>query len=307
MLEKLSNMMSKKGDNMRSRIYNKAADTILSETDDITNIDELKSKPNIGPTIISKMKEYVETGTLSVLEKEKNNPLMWLTDIHGIGPKKAGELIEKGIRNIEDLKKQQDELLNDKQKLGLKYFEDIEKRIPRKEIDEFKALFDSEFKKVAEEDSKYEIVGSYRRGKEKSGDIDVIITSKNPEIFNKFFNALKETGIIIEVLSKGNTKSMVIGKLKDGATARRIDFMYTSPKEYPFAILYFTGSKAFNTVMRSYALKQNISLNEHGMYEKTKGSEKGNKIEKNFTTEKEIFDDLGLLYQKPEDRKDGIL
>ena len=48
MLDKMSNLMNKTGDNMRSRIYSKAADTILSETDDITNIDDLKSKPNIG-------------------------------------------------------------------------------------------------------------------------------------------------------------------------------------------------------------------------------------------------------------------
>ena len=180
------------------------------------------------------MKEYIETGTLSVLEKEKNNPLLWLTDIHGIGPKKAGELIEKGIRTVEDLRKQQDELLNDKQKIGLQYYEDINKKIPRDEIDQYKALFDSEFKKVAQDDGKYEIVGSYRRGKKMSGDIDVIITSKDQGIFNRFFDLLKETNVIAEVLSKGNTKSMVIGKLNENSTARRID-MYTPPDEYPYA------------------------------------------------------------------------
>ena len=57
MLEKMSTLMNKKGDNMRSRIYSKAADTILSQTEDITNIDALKTKANIGPTIIGKMKE----------------------------------------------------------------------------------------------------------------------------------------------------------------------------------------------------------------------------------------------------------
>lgn len=305
MLDKMSNLMNKTGDNMRSRIYSKAADTILSETDDITNIDDLKSKPNIGPIIIAKMKEYIESGTLSILEREKNNPLLWLTDIHGIGPKKAGELIEKGIRSVDDLRKQQDELLNDKQKIGLQYYEDINKKIPRDEIDQYKALFDSEFKKVAQDDGKYEIVGSYRRGKKMSGDIDVIITSKDQGIFNRFFDLLKETKVISEVLSKGNTKSMVIGKLNENSTARRIDFMYTPPDEYPYAILYFTGSKAFNTTMRSHALKQNISLNEHGMYEKTKGKEKGKKIEKPMNSEQDIFDELGIKYQEPEKRTDG--
>ncbi len=305
MLEKMSKLMNKKGDMMRSRIYGKAADTVLSVREDITDIEQLKGKPNIGPTILSKMKEYVETGTLSVLEKEKSNPLLWLTDIHGIGPKKAGELIQKGIRNIEQLKERKEELLNNVQKMGLKYYDDVSKPIPRGDIDIFKKLFDEEFKKVAEEDSKYEIVGSYRRGKKASGDIDVIITSKNQEVFKKFVDSLKEKNIIVEILSYGNTKALVIGKLQENSTARRIDFMYTPPDEYPFAILYFTGSKAFNTVMRAHALKMGISLNEHGMYEKQQGKEKGKKLDKKFTTEKEIFDDLQLKFKEPEMRKDG--
>ena len=305
MLEKMSKLMNKKGDMMRSRIYGKAADTVLSVREDITNIEQVKGKPNIGPTILSKMKEYVETGTLSVLEKEKSNPLLWLTDIHGIGPKKAGELIQKGIRNIEQLKERKEELLNNVQRMGLKYYDDVSKPIPRGDIDMFKKMFDEEFKKVAEEDSKYEIVGSYRRGKKASGDIDVIITSKNQEVFKKFVDSLKEKNIIVEILSYGNTKALVIGKLEENSTARRIDFMYTPPDEYPFAILYFTGSKAFNTVMRGHALKMGISLNEHGMYEKQQGKEKGKKLDKKFTTEKEIFDDLQLKFKEPEMRKDG--
>lgn len=305
MLEKMSKLMNKKGDMMRSRIYGKAADTVLSVREDITDIEQIKGKPNIGPTILSKMKEYIETGTLSVLEKEKNNPLLWLTDIHGIGPKKAGELIQKGIRNIEQLKERKEELLNNVQKMGLKYYDDVSKPIPRDDIDMFKKMFDEEFKKVAEKDSKYEIVGSYRRGKKASGDIDVIITSENQEVFKKFVDSLKEKKIIVEILSYGNTKALVIGKLEENSTARRIDFMYTPPDEYPFAILYFTGSKAFNTVMRGHALKMGISLNEHGMYEKQQGKEKGKKLDKKFTTEKEIFDDLQLKFKEPEMRKDG--
>ena len=305
MLEKMSKLMNKKGDMMRSRIYGKAADTVLSVREDITDIEQIKGKPNIGPTILSKMKEYIETGTLSILEKEKNNPLLWLTDIHGIGPKKAGELIQKGIRNIEQLKERKEELLNNVQRMGLKYYDDVSKPIPRGDIDMFKKMFDEEFKKVAEEDSKYEIVGSYRRGKKASGDIDVIITSKNQEVFKKFVDSLKEKNIIVEILSYGNTKALVIGKLEENSTARRIDFMYTPPDEYPFAILYFTGSKAFNTVMRGHALKMGISLNEHGMYEKQQGKEKGKKLDKKFTTEKEIFDDLQLKFKEPEMRKDG--
>ena len=305
MLDRLSKLMQKKGDNMRSRIYSRAQDTVLSEPGDITDITQMKGKPHIGPTILSKMDEYIKTGTLSVFEKEKDNPLTWMTDIHGIGPKKATELIEKGIRSIDDLREKQEDLLNNTQKIGLKYYEDTIKRIPRTEIDEYKKMFDKEFKKIAEPDSQYEIVGSYRRGAKTSGDIDVIITSQNPDVFKKFVDSMKETGIIIEILSYGNTKALVIAKLKDSETARRVDFMYTPPDEYAFAILYFTGSKAFNTVMRGHALKMGISLNEHGVYKKDAGEKKGDKMSIDVKTEEDIFKILNLKYKSPEERIDG--
>ena len=79
--------MKKQGDFIRSRIYSRAQDTILSFEGDITDIKQLEGKPNIGPTIMAKMNEYVKTGTLMVLEREKENPVNWLTEIHGIGPK----------------------------------------------------------------------------------------------------------------------------------------------------------------------------------------------------------------------------
>ena len=305
MLGKMSKLMQQKGDSIRSRIYSRAQDTVLSESEDIVDIKQMEGKPHIGPTILLKMQEYVDTGTLSVLEREKENPLTWLTEIHGIGPKKAIDLIGKGIRTIEELREKQDDVLNNTQKIGLKYFEDTSKRIPRIEIDEYDALFKKEFKKVAENDSQYEIVGSYRRGAKTSGDIDVIITSRNQLVFRQFVDSLKANGVIVEVLSYGNTKCLVIARLKNKEIARRVDFMYTPPDEYPFAVLYFTGSKAFNTSMRGYALKMQISLNEHGLYNKPKGQEKGEKIDKKVKTEEDIFKVLYLEYKKPEERIDG--
>ena len=58
---------------------------------------------------------------------------------------------------------------------------------------------------------------------------------------------------------------MVIGKLNKESKARRLDFLYSPPDEYLFAILYFTGSKEFNTAM-SYALNNELTLNEHGFH-----------------------------------------
>lgn len=120
-------------------------------------------------------------------------------------------------------------------------------------------------KLVGDIHSTYEIVGSYRRGKSESGDIDVIITSEDPVVFDKFINQLLEDQIITNVLSRGKTKSLVVSKIPSSKFHRRLDLLYTRPREYPFAVLYFTGSKGFNTVMRGHALKKGFSLNEHGL------------------------------------------
>jgi len=307
-LEKLTKLLAAQGEVFKSRAYKKAAETIRGIQEDITEVSQLKGRSGIGATILEKLQEYMNTGKLQLLESEKDKPEYLFAEIHGVGPKKAKELVEKGVKTVDELRERQDELLNDVQKKGLKYFEDIQLKIPRKEIDEYKAIFEETFKTAtAGSDAKLEIVGSYRRGAKESGDIDVIITATDAGMFSRFTKMLTTTGIILETLSCGKTKCLVITKLPTGEVtdrrfARRVDFMYTPPAEYPFAVLYFTGSKTFNTVMRGNALKMGFSLNEHGIYKKEKGKEKEEKVDKIFTDEKDIFDFLKMEYREPTER-----
>ena len=144
--------------------------------------------PLVGiPTILDrKLFPYLKTGTLEILEREKNNPINIFTQVYGIGPKKAEELVKKEITTIEQLKNNLN-LLNDKQKIGVKYYDDILKCIPRSEIDDFYVKLSIIFEMFDNSDNHFEIVGSYRREKQDSGDIDIIITnSKNDKsIFNE--------------------------------------------------------------------------------------------------------------------------
>ena len=302
LMNKLAIVMNKTGEPMKARAYQKAEETLLGLNEEITDVSQLKGKPGIGPTIMEKIKEYLRTGTLELLEREKANPVNILTEVYGIGPKKAKDLVDKGITTIETLRERQNEVLNDVQKVGLKYFEDILERIPRSEIDDYNNLFGNTFKKVAETGSQYEIVGSYRRGAKTSGDIDVIITSTNENVFKKFIDALIQEKTIVEVLSRGKSKCLVITKIENSKHARRVDFLYTSPEEYPFSVLYFTGSKAFNTVMRGHALKMGYTLNEHRI---ARTSAVGSPIKMNIQNEKDIFDFLKLEYKVPSERIDG--
>jgi len=296
LLDKLGGIMMKHGEPFRAKAYQKAQDTIMTYSGPITSIKQLEGLPGIGPTIMEKFKEYVETGTLRILELEKTNPINILTDVYGIGPKKAEELVKAGIKTIADLRVRQDELLNDIQKVGLRFYEDILQRIPRQEIEEYKGVF------VSSAENAFEIVGSYRRGAQDSGDIDVIITGETGQIYKDLIDDLIKKKIILHVLSRGPSKTLVIAKLPNKSTARRVDFLYAPPNEYAFAILYFTGSKIFNTVMRQKALNQGYTLNEHGICHLTADKKKGELVTQSFPNEKAIFDFLGMPYRTPLER-----
>ena len=110
-LEKLSNIMLKQGEPFRARAYQKAQEFIMSYPNNIQNLNELKGKPNIGPAVLEKLEEFVSTGTLKIIEREKNNPVNILSDVYGIGPKKAQELVDQGITTIDQLRANQNQVL----------------------------------------------------------------------------------------------------------------------------------------------------------------------------------------------------
>jgi len=305
-LGQLEELMYLKGNVFKARAYSRAQQSIILYQNDIKDPSEIKHLKNVGDAVIKKLTSFLKDGKLDVLEKYKNSPLYTFKEVYGIGPKKAKELVDKHkITTIKELREKQDDVLNDVQKKGLKYYEDIIKRIPRSEIDMYNKKIQQEFNKINDGNSSFEIVGSYRRKAKHSGDIDIIISNKKNDktIFNKFINILIEKKIIVETLSHGNVKCLAVGKIR-GRPNRRVDFMYSPPLEYPFAILYFTGSKNFNTFMRQRALHIGLTMNEHGFHHMEKGK-KGKKLVKKFETEKDIFDFLSMEYKAPHERIDG--
>ena len=111
------------------------------------------------------------------------------------------------------------------------------------------------------------ICGSYRRGLESSGDIDLLISGLTEEDDKKFdlidfVKYLTEEGLIIDHLTeKGTTKFM--GVCDKGY---RIDIRFIPHESFGAALMYFTGSKTFNTLVRTEALKQGYTLEEYGLY-----------------------------------------
>lgn len=310
MLETMQNIMFMNGEPFKARAYSKAKETVMLMETTIEKKADVEGKNGFrkGGSVLKTLDEFLKNKKVQKIEESKTDMRFVFNDIYGVGPKMATKLADKNglnISSIEELREKQDELLNDVQKKGLKYYEDILKRIPRKEINIYNKLLLKYFNEVKPNKSKstIQIVGSWRRGAKTSGDIDVIIcdSDKDSKLFKNFIDKLIKKNILIEVLSRGNVKTLGISKLNSRSTARRIDFMFTPKDQFPFAILYFTGSKVFNTMMRKRALDLNMTMNEHGLYH-FKNKKKGKLISETFESEKDIFKFLGIEYVEPEMR-----
>lgn len=303
LMNDLVHIMKHRKEYMRAKAYANARETIMNYDGDISGPNDLRGLPGIGKAIQEKLEIFTKTGSLPILEEEsellkERHAMRVFMDIYGVGEKKAEEIVKEEIYSIAELRKNKD-LLNDKQVIGLKYYEDILKRIPRREIDAYNTLFGKLY------GENMEIVGSYRRQKPDSGDIDVILTGEASE-YVAFVDALIDKGVILEVLSRGPTKCLVIAKLPRHKIARRVDFLFTPRTAYPFALLYFTGSKEFNTGMRERALKMGYTLNEHG-FSKMEGRKKGAKVDKAFPNERVIFDFLQMKFKEPHERTESAI
>lgn len=281
---------------------------------------------------VQKIHEIIKYGILpraiEISENPKVKAITELTKVPEIGPSGAEKLYNKGITTISQLTEafnKDPKLLNNKQAIGIKYFHDLQQRIPREEMNEWNKFFAVLLKYTIEKmknkgnepiGAKMELVGSYRRGAENSGDIDILLTSDNAEegkkLMTTFVKELLKTDNMDSTLvfSSGNTKFMGLGKIEN--YYRHIDIFYYSKKEYPFALLFSTGSGQFNIEMRADASKKGYSLSEKELMNrdssKVTEEEYLSDIGKSYpTSEEDIFDFLGLVYIEPKDRKSGAV
>lgn len=285
----------------KARAYGKVIDSLELFDGPINNMDDIKNINGIGEKIYAKIKELIETGKMTAVEKALNDPQFSLQKklgkLYGVGPVKINELMSK-ISTFEELYEKQ-ELLNDKQKIGLKYYNDMNIRIPMSEGKKHYKIIDTIFKK-AYKDIEFELVGSYRRQNKDMGDIDILIKNRNDLNIKKLVNELTEGGYIIETLASGKSKFMGLCKLSPELPARRIDILIADPSYYYFALLYFTGSYSFNIFMRKVALEKGYSLSEYGI--KNNNTKKFIDTSDIIKSEKDIFEYLGIAYVPPNKR-----
>jgi len=316
-----NDMKTNKEPNLHFKIrsYNKVIDVIKSISFNITNIEHIRNIKGVGKSSIDKIEEIINTGTLEAIKSlastiiDNSKLLNELQRVTGIGPAKAQTLLSQNITldkllTIKFNSIGDDDLilldsLTHHQTLGIKYFKDLEHKIPHGEIVEIEKYLKDLIAKYIPE-VKLIICGSYRRQKETSGDIDILLyhnrLDETPNYLTEFINLLVSNKFITDSLTNVDNSTKYMGFCKYAKFNRRIDIRLIPKKSIGSAMLYFTGSGEFNKSMRTFALTQGFTINEYGIYKLKVDKTKGLKIKTN--NEEDIFKVLKIPYVHPKDR-----
>lgn len=269
-----------------------------------------------GVTLEGLMTEWTELITLNpkhsiLLTQKMDKPSEYTKDKwNGIELWKKQSILDAHLKNILETKTKLLCKIHKSTLVGLKYFHDITQKIPRDEISKAETILT----RVAEhmnKDIKVMLCGSYRRGRDKSGDIDCClfhpdiktledIKINQYNILANFVEMLINIDFIIDQLDMGLQKFMGICMIKQTNkkqnVARRLDIRFMPYDSYGSAILYFTGSANFNTDIRKIALSKGYSLSEFGF------KSKNDDILIPCATEEDVFKFLNISYKTPKER-----
>jgi DNA polymerase beta len=316
-----SPILSKKekiGNRYRLKNIKNAIEIIKKYPKKIKSGNDISHIPGIGKGIMNRVNEILLYGKLKEIkikskEKKYMSNIEELEKIIGIGRKTAYDLVmNHNIKSVKELKEAYTIgkiSLPDNILIGLKYYELYDDNIPRKEIDKISEYLHNIIDTI-NKNINITICGSYRRGKLKSSDIDILMTHKNIKTKNDITTKKNYLHTLVQFLKKKNFlidditfnkyeyKYMGFCKFKN-YPIRRIDIRYVPYESYYTAILYFTGSGDFNSKMRNIAKLLGYKLNEYGLY-KIKSSDKFKLVK--VKSEKDIFNILDMEYLEPSQR-----
>jgi DNA polymerase (family X) len=261
----------------RVRAYRNGAKSIRDLTESVASIiadpnRNLTDLPGIGDAISEKCKVLLETGKIPQLEelrKEVPAGLLQIMRVPGLGAKKAKALYESlGISSIQELRTacEQHKVRELKgfaaktEETILKSLDLVESASARMLLDEASYLVESLRKHLHEVDSiqQLEFAGSFRRGKETVGDLDIVIVSAHPDEAMDRFAAFPR---LQEVIARGDTKMSI--RVAGGF---QVDMRVVPAESFGAALQYFTGSKEHNVEIRGRAKKLGLRINEYGVY-----------------------------------------
>lgn len=305
-LEEIAVLLDLSGENpFKARSYTNVARQIEQLDEDINTVvaeKRLREIKGVGEALEQKIEELVTTGRLQYLEdlqaKFPKN-LFELFGIPGLGAKRIKTLYtDLNIQSLGEL----EYACSENRLLALKGFgpkmqEKVLAGIAFSKKHQGQYLFSEAYCEAARLRDwiaahpaviRIELAGSIRRRKETVKDVDILVSSNEPEaVMLRFLDAEGIEG----VSARGETKTSVV--LRNGLAA---DLRVVSDTQFPFALHYFTGSKEHNVVMRQRAKDRGLKLNEYGLF-------RGDDCLP-CPDERAVFAQLDLPYIPPELRED---
>lgn len=309
-LTQLADLLEISGANaFRLRAYRNGARVIKDLPDAIASMvavgKDLSKLDGIGKSVAQKCNELVETGTLKQrdeLFETIPKSVLDLLNVPKLGPKKASALFnELGIQDLQQLKAACE--ANQVQSLsgfGAKTEKQILEGIAIAAAANERILWAAadkianrlrEHMDGCSEINRLEFAGSYRRGRETVGDLDILVDSKDAESVMDHFADFSE---ITSTIVRGDTKMSV--RLEDEF---QVDLRVVPRNSFGAALQYFTGSKDHNVLVRGRAKKLGLKINEWGVFDVSDGDESWVAGK----TELDVYETLDLPFFEPEIRE----
>ncbi len=310
--EQLADLLEFQGANpFRVRSYRNGARKIADLAEPISAIADdpdrhLTDIEGIGKTLAEKIEQLLATGKLAALEElraELPASLLALLRVPGLGPKKGAVLYrELNVSSLDELRVAcQEQRVRDLKGFGAKTEMTILKGLAIAEqadlrtrwvaaeriVDELLAHM-----RAADGISQIKMAGSYRRGCETVGDLDLLVEATNSQAVMDHFSRLPG---VADVVARGETKMAI--RLEQGM---QIDLRVVPAESFGAALQYFTGSKDHNVVVRSRAKERGLKVNEWGVF---RVDEEGEEVYLAGRTEDEVYAALDLPCFAPEIRE----
>ena len=305
--DEIADILEIQGENVfRIRSYRNAARGVGDLADRLEDLvaagKDLTDLAGIGESLAEKIHEILASGTCKTLQDLRRQLPPHLTDllkVKGLGPKRAKILYEKlhikslaglkraaaagKIRAVEGMgEKTEQNILR-----GLATLQAEAGRISVREAAEHADSIRSHLES-AKGVRRAEVAGSFRRRRETIGDLDVLMEATDRRAATEAILAYEP---IEETIASGGEKVSV--RLASGV---QVDFRFIDADAWGAAMMYFTGSKAHNIVLRKRAQKAGLKLSEYGLFRGAKRVA--------GRSEEEVFKALGLEWIPPELRED---
>ena len=233
---------------------------------------QLVKLDGIGKSSAEKIAEFVQSGTIAEFDELRDAIPSGLIDVlalPGLGPKSVKTLWEQGgVIDVPTLEAKIDSgELESIPRMGKKTLANIKDAIEfsrrsagRIRLGQALPLAEAIVGRLSNAGgvTRIAFAGSLRRGRETIGDIDVLVASRDAEAPT---TALTSMPGVEKILLSGQTKTSV--RLDSGL---QVDLRVVPEEQFGAALLYFTGSKEHNVLLRERAIEHSMRLNEYGLF-----------------------------------------